>query len=245
MSYTQLSNHFIDTEMRHLSASAVCVYLCICRHTTGWHKESDAISLSQFQTMTGMSKPTIIKAIKELSGRGIISVSSGRTLSVASTLTLIASASCCDSSTSQLSLLPTAQTSKESLLPASKKSLPKVVKKIDTQKKEKKTTKKKESALRDERLSQWQFTVYRELTHLHVPYAYRDEVAQLTDESIWRAVILKWIGRGYRPTGIAGMIEWYRKEVSHHGRNTRQSMGGSGNHTEEYIAANQHYIDGI
>lgn len=248
MSYTQITNDFIDTELPHLSASAVCVYLVICRRTIGWHKQSDVIALSQFMTMTGMSKPTVIKALRELTERGIISViSESRAYSVSQRIML--TASCCGSTTKSTSGQDSLPESKDSLLVGQKtllddgqESLPQPVKKIDTQKKEKRNTKKKEVVQRDERLQHWQFTIYRELTHLHVPFAFRDAVAQLTDERIWRDVITRWIGRGYRPNGIGGMLDWYKKEESNVRRQTRQSDGGSVSAIEDYIAANEHYL---
>lgn len=249
MSYTQIANDFIDTELPRLSASAVCIYLVICRRTIGWHKQSDVIALSQFMTMTGMSKPTVIKALRELTDCGIISVMSDglRAYSVSTRITL--NASCCgstDKSTDgQESLLVSKETllvGQKTLLDDGQENLPQSVKKIDTQKKEKRNTKKKEVVQRDERLQQWQFTTYRELTHLHVPFAFRDAVAQLSDERIWRDVITRWIGRGYRPNGISGMLDWYKKEESNVRRQTRQSNGGSVSAIEEYIAANEQFL---
>ena len=70
ISHTQVSNEFIDNWMAKLNPSAVKVFLAITRKTTGWHKETDAISLSE---MTGISRPGLLKALKELEEHGLIS----------------------------------------------------------------------------------------------------------------------------------------------------------------------------
>ena len=73
ISHTQVSNEFIDNWMAKLNPSAVKVFLAIARKTIGWHKETDAISLSQMQEMTGISRPGLLKALKELEEHGLIS----------------------------------------------------------------------------------------------------------------------------------------------------------------------------
>ncbi len=45
----------------------------IWRKTYGWHKKEDCISLSQFFHATKMKKPSIIRAIKKLEAKNIIS----------------------------------------------------------------------------------------------------------------------------------------------------------------------------
>lgn len=67
--HTQVPNEFMEKYMQGLSGSAVKVFLTICRKTIGWHKVSDAISISQIQAITGIkSRSTISDAIIELSG---------------------------------------------------------------------------------------------------------------------------------------------------------------------------------
>lgn len=46
----------------------------IFRKTYGWHKKQDAISLSQFVEMTGIDKPHVIRAIKNLLPKKVITV---------------------------------------------------------------------------------------------------------------------------------------------------------------------------
>lgn len=63
--FTQISNIFIDN-MNKYSGSAVKIFLAINRKTIGWHKFKDRISQSQLKKITGLSKNSIKKGIKEL-----------------------------------------------------------------------------------------------------------------------------------------------------------------------------------
>jgi phage replication O-like protein O len=72
LNFTQVHNEFIDEYMQKISPRATVLFLAISRKTIGWHKESDAISLSQLKEMTGMSKPTVLKGIEELIQAGLI-----------------------------------------------------------------------------------------------------------------------------------------------------------------------------
>jgi hypothetical protein len=51
---------------------------------------------------------------------------------------------------------------------------------------------------------------YRDVSHLSVPIAMRPEVATVTDCELWRQIVLAWIGYGWNPRNIAGMLEAYR-----------------------------------
>jgi hypothetical protein len=73
--YTQVRNDLLDIAMPHLSSAAFCVVMRIERHTSGYHRESAVISISsQLTRETGLSKPTVLKAIDELERRGIVQV---------------------------------------------------------------------------------------------------------------------------------------------------------------------------
>jgi phage replication O-like protein O len=75
INHTQLSNDFIDTYMKRLSAAAVKVFVAISRKTIGWHKDIDRISQGQLVELCGLSINTIKAAIKELKLYEIIKVS--------------------------------------------------------------------------------------------------------------------------------------------------------------------------
>lgn len=69
----QVSNAFVDEAMRHLGGNAVKCYNIIVRKTTGWGKEMDYISISQFMEFSGIKKAeTVTQALKELEQFGLI-----------------------------------------------------------------------------------------------------------------------------------------------------------------------------
>jgi phage replication O-like protein O len=60
--------------MCKLSGNATKVFIAISRKTIGWHKDIDKISLSQMMKMTGLSKNSVLKGVKELEENEIIIV---------------------------------------------------------------------------------------------------------------------------------------------------------------------------
>lgn len=69
----QIPNAFVDELIADLSGNAVKCYLLIARQTTGWQRESDYISVSQFQEKTKIKdKRTIYAVIDELEQAGLI-----------------------------------------------------------------------------------------------------------------------------------------------------------------------------
>ena len=68
----QLPNAFVDEAMKKLSPTANLLYIVIVRKTRGWQKNKDAISLTQFEEITGLSRKTVIKAINELIQFGFV-----------------------------------------------------------------------------------------------------------------------------------------------------------------------------
>ena len=68
----QVPNAFVDEVLDKISDSACKIYLVICRKTRGWNKEMDSISLTQFEEITGKSRPTIVKCLKELIKVGLV-----------------------------------------------------------------------------------------------------------------------------------------------------------------------------
>lgn len=77
--YTQVPNEFIDIIMSNIGGSSVKVFLAICRKTIGWHKDTDSISLTQLQEMTGISRNTLLDSINELGGLLVIDKKEGKT----------------------------------------------------------------------------------------------------------------------------------------------------------------------
>lgn len=76
-SYTRIPNEVLEKLYApgfHLSGEQRAVFDFIMRKTLGWGKDSDVISLGQFEEATGIAKKNIIPAIKSLSERNIISI---------------------------------------------------------------------------------------------------------------------------------------------------------------------------
>lgn len=63
--YTKISNIIFDEYMHAMSSSAFKLVMYVARKTVGWNKEQDIISLTQFEAATGLSRKTLISAIKE------------------------------------------------------------------------------------------------------------------------------------------------------------------------------------
>ncbi len=74
MNHTQVSNNFIDQYMKEINGADVKVFLAICRKTIGWHKETDAISLTQLEKITGLARRHVVRAVGELVKKDIIMV---------------------------------------------------------------------------------------------------------------------------------------------------------------------------
>lgn len=71
--FTPIANEIIDKLVQMpLLGSEYQVLLYIVRKTYGYHKKMDRISLTQFELGTGLSRPTIVKTLKNLMVRNMI-----------------------------------------------------------------------------------------------------------------------------------------------------------------------------
>ena len=70
--FFQCPNIIIDEYLKELSGSELKCFLLIIRKTKGWHKDIDAISISQFEDLTGLSNRSVIDACNSLVDRGFI-----------------------------------------------------------------------------------------------------------------------------------------------------------------------------
>lgn len=70
--FTTIPNIILDVWITELSPAEFKIILVIARKTFGWHKRQDRISLSQFETTTGLSRRGIIDAINSLAERGYL-----------------------------------------------------------------------------------------------------------------------------------------------------------------------------
>lgn len=70
--YTKLANNIVDDYMSLMSPSVFKVVVVVVRKTVGWSKKMDSISLTQFETVTGLSRKTVVAAIREAVDSGWI-----------------------------------------------------------------------------------------------------------------------------------------------------------------------------
>jgi len=71
--YTQVPDALFDEQLSRLSHAELKVVLWIMRCTFGWKKDRDAISLSQLEKATGLSRRAVIAATQRLEeGKHII-----------------------------------------------------------------------------------------------------------------------------------------------------------------------------
>lgn len=77
--YTQTPNAFFDVVLadKRVNPAAFKVLAFIVRKTCGFHKPEDDIALSQFTIGTGLSKKTVIAALKQLENTGYIECGPG------------------------------------------------------------------------------------------------------------------------------------------------------------------------
>ena len=70
--YTQTPNELFDVLMADMGEAELRVVLVAIRKTLGWHKQRDAISLSQFEKMSGLSHQGAIDGIAAATKRGLL-----------------------------------------------------------------------------------------------------------------------------------------------------------------------------
>ena len=72
--WTQIPDDWLDTLIPQLGEAEVRVLLCIGRHTYGWKKDWDRISLNQIMRDTGLSRAAASRAAKSLEEKDIVRV---------------------------------------------------------------------------------------------------------------------------------------------------------------------------
>jgi replication protein O len=69
---TQVPNFLMDELLPIVDSAEWKVISFICRKTYGWQKREDRISLSQFESGTGVSRPWLVKILDRLTGSGLL-----------------------------------------------------------------------------------------------------------------------------------------------------------------------------
>ena len=71
--HLDIANELVDQLAKlHLSGNEWQIVWAVLRKTWSWHKKEDAISLTQFQKLTGLSRPAVNKATKQLVAKRIL-----------------------------------------------------------------------------------------------------------------------------------------------------------------------------
>jgi len=70
--FVKVARALIDEVMPYLTPEAFTILIFIIRKTDGWQKCIDYISISQFQSCTGLSERKVYKALNELEEADII-----------------------------------------------------------------------------------------------------------------------------------------------------------------------------
>lgn len=71
--FTPIANEILEKIVNTaLLGSEYQVLFFVIRKTYGYHKKEDKISLTQFEKGTGLSRPTVVKALKNLVSRNIL-----------------------------------------------------------------------------------------------------------------------------------------------------------------------------
>lgn len=72
--YTQAPNDLFDTLMRDMSEAELKVVMAAVRQTFGYHKQRDAISMTRFEELTGLSRQSVANGIDAAIKRGVLRV---------------------------------------------------------------------------------------------------------------------------------------------------------------------------
>lgn len=70
--YTQTPNELFDILMAQMTEAELRVVLVAVRKTLGYHRDYDAISLTQFENMSGLSRQAVIDGIEAAKERGLL-----------------------------------------------------------------------------------------------------------------------------------------------------------------------------
>jgi phage replication O-like protein O len=76
--FTLIPNVVLEKLMPRLSKAALKVLLAVARKTYGFHKDRDAISLTQLQRLTGLGRAGVVRGITELGSLMIVTKGANR-----------------------------------------------------------------------------------------------------------------------------------------------------------------------
>lgn len=71
--FTQIANEVVEKlSLLHMSGNEWMIWWVVLRKTWGWKKKEDRISLTQFQKLTGLSRPAVVLALDRLVAKNVL-----------------------------------------------------------------------------------------------------------------------------------------------------------------------------
>lgn len=216
--YTQIPNAIFELmadKDAHLTEAELRVILAIARKTFGWHKKRDKISLSQLETLTAMSRPSIVAGLEAAIDRGIVRRTPDKNDKRGGFFYELAVDEPNDQTSKKSELVKEVNQS-NIFTRTSKESLPELVKNFNPQKKEKEKKERGRESQADPPTPA--IEIYIRLTERKPTKIEAEMIAeQVTDLARWEREIKNWITSGYKAANVKGMLDWY------HGRGRHQN----------------------
>lgn len=243
--YTRVANELLEALSRvRLTAYAHCVLVALIREIYGFQVKSWPISEGRLAKITGLARANVHRALCELKEKNIIEClgtagdlglkrSKGKrwfdprakVWRLQKDYTKWEGCRQVAISREATSLSPEKQhrSLQRSDLGVHKESKRKLKKeerdmKSPPPKKKKGSTSPKKKRTRDHRLDHPALKIYRGLAHLTAPAAVRDDMVRVYEdqgEARWEWAVKEWIGRGYNPKNVLGMIDVARNGFKH------------------------------
>lgn len=249
--YTRIPNAIIEA-MPYLGNAELRVLLAIARKTIGYQKDADRISVSQIESMTGLTSRNAQRAIMALLEKGYITRQQIGKQSYSYAIETISPRDTVENH------VPTDPMSPRDMepYPLGTRIEVKPYPLGTTQKKDLKEKKERGSERapraprtpKQVRLSSFSEPVqlYKELTgQKQIAPVLADKIADVViDMQHWRLVLTDWLGAGYSAKNTDGMLDWYlhpdkmTRKNGRHGNdntNTKPVRSGTGHAFERAI----------
>lgn len=209
--HTQTPNLFFDEILPQVKSLAeLKILLVIMRQTFGWHRPTDKLSLSQIETLTGLSRQSVVVGIESGIEHGWIErQAAGRSWRYS--LALI----------TDYYEMPTLGEIVKNLDSHSQESRPKLVKNLDSLNKERKVERNTVGAqgAATPRSSPVppQIELVRELTRRYPPKELWSRIIQTLGQNPAKHRLTQcweeWRLRGFKPTNFHWLTEWYVRGI--------------------------------
>lgn len=198
--YTQIPNVLFDEMMEDMGLAELKVTLAIFRYTFGYHRERVRLSITKLQKITGLGRGSIIKGAAQAVKRGVLIQNKDGQVT-AWMVNLV-----------NQSVNLVNQTGKVSEPPSIKNNSKETIKRKDMGAERTQPEKK-----RDPLLDNPAVIAYRDVIHLQAHRLMRSKIADVIglEIIIWKMLLEDWIGMGWKPTNIKGMLDAFPHYKKH------------------------------